>query len=191
MRVTGGAARGRALKMPGDGVVRPTSDKMRQALYNLLSHSPFILEQGFDLDGAQVLDGFCGTGALGIEALSRGAAACVFVDYDAKVLQTTRENAKACGFAGQAGFLTKGCQNMGARPASIQPANLVLLDPPYNKDLAAPALTALHEGGWCADGAICVCETELRAIIPAPAVFKPLLMRDYGQSQLNIWVYRP
>lgn len=191
MRVTGGSARGRVLKMPPQGVVRPTSDKMRQALYNMLSHSPWALEAEFDLDGAHVLDGFCGTGALGLEALSRGAATCVFVDYDGRVLQTTKDNAKTCGFTAQATFLAKGCQNLGARPASIEPVSLVLLDPPYNKELAGPALAALHDGNWCAKNAICVCETELNAVIPAPAAFTPVFMRDYGQSQLNAWVYNP
>jgi len=191
MRITGGSARGRVIRMADQGVVRPTSDKMRQALYNMLAHSPWVMQSGFDLDGARVFDGFCGTGALGLEALSRGAVHCVFVDYDGRVLQTAKDNAKTCGFTPHASFILKGCQNLGPRPANIEPVNLVLLDPPYGKDLVAPALAALHEGGWCVAGCLCVAETATGDVVDAPSFFQFLNARDYGDSRLSMWQYKP
>ena len=187
MRVTGGQARGRIIKVPDTGTVRPTTDKMRQQLFNMLQHSPWAVGNGFDLDDAHVLDGFCGSGALGLEALSRNAASCVFVDIDGKVLQTTKTNVKTCGYDAKAQFIMRGCHTMGPRPATVQPRTLVLLDPPYNKDFITPSLAALDAGGWFAPGALIVAESEKGWMGEAPAKLAPIHTRSDGDSQLNVW----
>ncbi len=189
MRVTGGACRGRILKVPDTNTVRPTTDKVRQMIYNMLAHSAWASRAGFELAGAHVLDGFCGTGALGIEALSRGADTCVFIDHDGRVLHTAQANVKACGYDHVSHFLIKGCQKMGARPDTISPRNLVLLDPPYRKDFVTPALAALVEGGWLADDALVLAETEKGWAGEAPQSLENVLVRADGDVQLNVWHY--
>lgn len=184
MRITGGSARGRVLKVPDTGTVRPTSDKMRQQIFNMLNNAKFAAD--FDLVDARVLDGFCGSGALGIEALSRGAAHVTFVDMDRRVLDITRGNVSLCGFADKAVFVQRAVGAIGAG----SPCDLVLLDPPYRKGLLAPALSALHQGGWLAEGAIIVCETERGWRDLVDDIFVLCDMREGGDSQLNIWQYR-
>lgn len=189
MRVTGGSARGRFLKVPQTGSVRPTTDKMRQQLYNMLMHSPWAVGAGFELSGAHVFDGFCGSGSLGIEALSRDAASCVFVDFDARVLQIAKENAKTCKFDSQSIFLMKSCPKLGPRPDKIAPRTLALLDPPYRKGFITPSLQALVEGGWLENGALIVAESEKGWSGDTHATLIQSHVRVDGDSQLNVWNY--
>jgi 16S rRNA (guanine966-N2)-methyltransferase len=189
MRVTGGEARGRNLKVPQTDTVRPTTDKMRQQLYNMLMHSPWAVGAGFELVGAHVFDGFCGTGALGIEALSRGAACCVFVDFDGRVLAIAKENVKTCKYDDVSTFLMKGCQKLGARPDGLPARDLVLLDPPYRKDFIVPALEALVEGNWLESGALLVVESEKGWRGSVSAQLTQTHTRVEGDSQLNVWKY--
>jgi len=187
MRVTGGEARGRILKVPDTNTVRPTSDKVRQMLFNMLAHSVWASRAGFELPGAHVMDGFCGTGALGIEALSRGAASCVFIDHDGRVLQVAQANVKACGYDAQSQFFIKGCQKLGPRPDKIPPRNLVLLDPPYKKDFITPTLAALVEGQWLAPDALVIAESEKAWAGDVPQSLESVHIRVDGDTQLNIW----
>jgi 16S rRNA (guanine966-N2)-methyltransferase len=187
MRITGGEARGRILKVPDTSTVRPTSDKMRQMLYNMLAHSVWATKAGFELVDAHVLDGFCGTGALGIEALSRGAKTCVFIDHDGRVLQTAQANVKVCGYEAQSQFLIKGCHNITPRPQKTEPRNLVLLDPPYHKDLVSPAALSLLEGDWLAPDALLIAETEKNWAGSMPQGLHNVHVRHEGDSQLNIF----
>src|SRR4051812_13140055 len=120
MRITGGSARGRILKVPDTGTVRPTTDKMRQQLFNMLLHSQWATQADFELDGAHVLDGFCGSGALGLEALSRGASSCVFVDIDGKVVRTAQGNATTFGFEPVTHFMIRSCQTMPKRATNVE-----------------------------------------------------------------------
>jgi len=190
MRITGGTARGRVIKVPAGGHVRPTTDRMRQTLFNMLNHSTWSAAAGFEIDGAHVLDGFCGTGSLGLEALSRGAADCLFVDFDGRVLQTAKANVKACGFDPQASFMMKGCQSMGPRPDDIHPRDLVMLDPPYRKGLIAPSIHSLAEGGWLADDALVIAESEKGWTGDVPSGIVPVHVRAAGDTALNIFHYR-
>lgn len=187
MRVTGGECRGRILKVPSTGTVRPTSDKMRQMLYNMLAHSPWAAQAGFELSGSHVLDGFCGTGVLGIEALSRGAEDCVFIDHDRQVLKIAEANIKLCGYTDVSTFIHSPCQRIAERPANIAPRNLVLLDPPYRKDFVPPSLQSLCEGGWLASNALCIAETEKGWAGEVIDALVPLHVRVDGDSQLNVW----
>lgn len=191
MRITGGEAKGRVLKVPETGTVRPTTDKMRQQLFNMLMHSPWAVGNGFELDGAHVLDAFCGSGSLGLEALSRGAASVVFVDSDARVMSIAKGNVTLCRYDSVSQFITKPAQKIGMRADNILPRTLVLLDPPYRKDFVAPALNALVEGNWLADGALVIAESEKGwKAADVSTSLTQVHVRVDGDSQLNAWHYK-
>src|SRR5471032_2832798 len=147
MRITAGKFGGRTLVAPGDMRVRPTSDKVRQAIFNILAHRDFA--NGFALVNAAVIDLFAGTGALGIEALSRGAKFCLFVDDDAESRALARENVEALGLTGITKIWRRDATDLGPLGAGAGgPLGLVFLDPPYRKNLIPPALKSLRDGGW-------------------------------------------
>ena len=153
MRIIGGSARGRQLKTPTGQDIRPTSDKVRLAIFNALFSRGGVVDK-------VVFDAFCGTGALGCEALSHGAAKAVFCDLSRVSLSLAKENAAALGFAAQSEFILKDAAKIGDRPATSAPYDVVFLDPPYRKGLVAPALDALKAGDWLAPDALIVIETE-------------------------------
>lgn len=156
MRITGGKFGGRKLAAPGDDRVRPTSDKVRQAIFNILEHQDF----GVTLEGARVADLFAGTGALGLEAISRGAAFCLFVEDAAASRALIHRNIEELGLTGVSKIWRRDATQLGAMaPGAGGPFDLVFLDPPYRKNLVAPALASLSEGGWLAPGALLIVET--------------------------------
>ena len=177
MRVVGGKFGGRTLAAPGDMRVRPTSDKVRQAIFNILAHRDFA--NGFVLDDAAVIDLFAGTGALGIEALSRGARFCLFVDDDADSRALQRQNVEALGLTGVTKIWRRDATDLGPLGAgSGGPFDLVFLDPPYRKGLVEKTLASLRAGHWLAPNALIVAETatdEARSPpgTPRPAAAKP------------------
>src|SRR3954465_3306030 len=155
MRITGGKLGGRRLVAPDDAQVRPTSDRTRQAIFNMLRHKDFGI--GFTLENAAVLDLFAGTGALGIEAISQGARFCLFVDDNADSRALQRENIEALGLTGVTKIWRRDATDLGPLGTGAGgPFDLVFLDPPYRKDLIAPALAGLRTGGWLAPGALLV-----------------------------------
>jgi 16S rRNA (guanine966-N2)-methyltransferase len=183
MRIVGGRFRGHRLKTPADERVRPTTDRVRESLFNILLHmDPPVL------DGAVVLDLFAGTGALGLEALSRGAARAVFVDLDVRSLTLVRENIAAM----RAEAL---CQVVKADASRLPPspvaATLAFLDPPYGKALVAPALQAAAGGGWLAPGAVVVIETASGEEALLPPGFEQTDLRLYGGSRIVFSRYLP
>jgi len=181
MRVTGGIFGGRTLAAPRDARVRPTSDKVRQAMFNILLHNEF----GLTLEGARVADLFAGTGALGIEALSHGASFCLFVDDNAESRALIRENIEAMSLTGASKIWRRDATGLGPIAAgSGGPFELVFLDPPYHKNLVTPALDSLREGGWLADGALLVAETAEDEIIAPPDGFRHLDERVYGDTRV-------
>src|SRR6201995_5732283 len=158
MRITGGKLGGRRLVAPQDIRVRPTSDRTRQAIFNMLRHKDFGI--GFALEGVAVLDLFAGTGALGIEAFSRGARWCLLVDDNADSRALQRENIEALGLTGATKIWRRDATDLGPmNTGSGGPFGLAFLDPPYRKDLVAPALTALRAGGWLTPDALVMVET--------------------------------
>jgi 16S rRNA (guanine966-N2)-methyltransferase len=181
VRITGGEFRSRKLIVPDGDRVRPTSDKMRQVIFNMLQ------KYGLPDDGA-VIDVFCGTGALGLEALSRGACFCTFIDQSRESLDFCRRNVDALKVADRAALLNRDSSKAGKRDDKIPAAGLAFLDPPYRKNLVAPALAALHDGGWLAPGAVCVAETEEEASGAPPGHFGLLDSRAHGGTK--IWFYR-
>ncbi len=181
MRIVGGRFRGRALAAPDDETVRPTSDRVREALFNVLEHGI----DDFDIRGARVLDLFAGTGALGVEALSRGAAAVTFVENRAASRALIQENIAAFGLGGIATIMRRDATDLGraTRGASF---SLVFADPPYGQGLADQALTSAIAGGWLADGAIVVIEEAIASPIDWPSGCSAFDTRRYGQTQVSL-----
>ena len=183
MRITGGRLGGRRLVTPEDASVRPTSDRTRQALFNILRHKDFDI--GFALDGAAVLDLFAGTGALGIEALSQGARWCLLVDDSADSRALQRQNVEALGLTGATRIWRRDACDLGpVGPSAGGPFNLVFLDPPYRKGLISRALQSLRDGGWLADNALLVAETDANEVIETQG-YTLLDERDYGETKLR------
>jgi 16S rRNA (guanine966-N2)-methyltransferase len=183
MRITGGKLGGRRLIAPEDASVRPTSDRTRQAIFNILQHKDFGID--FSLEGAVVADLFAGTGALGIEALSHGARWCLLVDDSADSRAIQRENIEALGLTGATRIWRRDATDLGPLgPSAGGPFNLVFLDPPYRKDLIPKALASLKDGGWLADKALLVAETNTSESFDAPG-FTLLDERDYGETRVR------
>lgn len=178
MRIAGGRLRGRPLAGPKSDAIRPTSDRLRESIFNILTHA-------YDdpVADARVLDLFAGTGALGIEALSRGAAACVFVDQGAEARALIRQNVDALGFGGVIRLFRRDATRMGAAGA-VEPFGLVFCDPPYGRDLAPPALASCADGGWLAPGAVIVVEEAKGAALALPEGFTELERRDYAETRI-------
>ncbi len=183
MRITGGKFGGRTLVTPRDARVRPTSDKVRQAIFNILLHNDF--DTGFTLEGARAADLFAGTGALGIEALSHGASFCLFVDDDAESRALIRENVETLQLTGASKIWRRDACQLGPMSAGAGgPFELVFLDPPYRKGLIAPALASLRDGGWLADCALLVAEVAEDEDIPPTDGFARLDERVYGDTRV-------
>ena len=178
MRIIGGEMRGRNLIAPTGPEVRPTSDRLREAIFNVLAHA---YEDA--CDGARVLDLFAGTGALGIEALSRGAKFTLFVDDTTEGRALVRGNVDALGLGGVSRIFRRDATKMGPMPPQ-EPYTLAFLDPPYGKRLAEPCLLSLRDGGWLASDALCVVEESTEAAFEAPDGFDELERRVYGGTQV-------
>ena len=180
MRIVGGEFRGRPLAAPKSSAIRPTSDRTRESLFNILSHS-----YPQSLDGTRVLDLFSGTGALGIEALSRGARYCLFVEESAEGRGLLRENVEALSLQGKTRIFRRNATDLG--PAGpIEPFDLAFADPPYGKGLGERALVSAAENSWLADGALIVLEEASTAVVSLPGSFSLLDTRPYGESVIRI-----
>jgi len=181
MRIVSGQYRGKAIVTPPGDTTRPTSDRARQAVFNILEHAAWAP----DLHGARVIDLFAGSGALGLEAISRGAAFCLFVETDDAARGAIRENVDAFSLFGQTRVHRRDATDLGLIPASAAPPfNLAFLDPPYAKGLGEKALAQLIAGGWLAPGAIVMFERGRDEPDPAPEGFERLDARDYGAARV-------
>jgi 16S rRNA (guanine966-N2)-methyltransferase len=177
MRIVAGAWRGRTLRGPADAT-RPTADRVRQALFDMLLHAPW---GGRDvIDGATVVDAFAGTGALGLEALSRGAARASFIEQDPAALAVLRANIAACRAGDRCAVVARDVLAVGPGEA----ASLVFLDPPYGQGLVPRAVAALQRAGRIAPGALIIAETGRDEAVPCDA---PLAGRTHGAAQITIW----
>lgn len=185
MRIVAGRFRGARLAAPAGGAIRPTSDRVREAIFNIIAHGA----PGFGLAEARVLDLFSGTGALGLEAISRGAAFCLFIEDDAGARGLIRRNIEALGVTGQTKILRRDATRLG--PAGkLQPFDLLFADPPYGRELAGLALAAAAEGGWLAPGALCIIEERAGAALALPAGVTPLDSRVYGDTAVSFMQFR-
>ena len=179
MRIVSGQFRGRVLDTPADQRTRPTSDRVREAMFNILTHGAPAL----DLAGVAVIDLFAGTGALGLEALSRGAASCVFVEQDADARGLIRRNIDGLGLGGVTRILRRDATDLG--PASRGTRyGLAFLDPPYGQGLGEKAVTALIDGGWITPDATIVIEERVGVELTLPARVIELDRRAYGDTQV-------
>ena len=180
MRITAGRLKGRPLHAPKGLNVRPTSDRVRQAIFNVLEHRD--LDKNFTLKGARVLDLFAGTGALGIEALSRGAAYALLLDNAAASRAALRRNIEDLNLTGATKIWRRDARDLGHN--MHQAFDLAFLDPPYQKDLLRPTLASLHSGQWLHPHAVLVLEAaESENILPAED-YQVLDQRRYGQTQI-------
>jgi len=178
MRVVGGKLRGRALSAPASRAIRPTSDRLRETIFDILaSRYPERLE------GARVVDLFAGSGALGVEAISRGAAFALFVDNGTEARALLRGNVEALALGGVTRIWRADATKLGRAPAG-PPFDLAFLDPPYGQGLAAPALAGLVSGGWLGPSALVVVEESAKAEIAAPEGLGLLDERAYGDTKL-------
>jgi len=177
MRIVGGRLSGRALVAPKSRTIRPTADRLREALFNILVHG-----YGDPIDGARVLDLFAGTGALGIEALSRGAAFALFVDDGAEARALLRENVAALGLGGTSRIFRRDATKLGpVHP--LEPFTLAFLDPPYGQGLAEKALASARAGGWFTPDALIVVEEATKANFVAPDGFAETERRRYDDTE--------
>ena len=179
MRIVAGTHKGRALAAPEGRAVRPTSERARAALFNILMHARFAGREA--IDGARVLDAFAGTGALGLEALSRGAAEAHFMERDRAARIQLQANIKLLGEERRA--IVHGADATHP-PRAASPCGLVFLDPPYDEELAAPALVALAAQGWIAPGALISVELKATRDLAPPPSFTLLDERRYGKAKL-------
>ncbi len=178
MRIVGGRLRSRALAAPKTQAIRPTADRLRETLFNVLVHA-----YGDPVTGARVLDLFAGTGALGLEAISRGAEFALFVDNGAEARALLRENVAALGVGGVTRIFRRDATRLGeAHP--LDPFSLVFLDPPYGRGLAEQALVSARTGGWLAADALIVVEEAVASRFVQPEGFNELERRPNDTSEL-------
>jgi 16S rRNA (guanine966-N2)-methyltransferase len=177
MRVVGGRLKGRNIAAPTSRDIRPTADRLRESVFNILVHA-----YGNPIDGARVLDLFAGTGALGIEAVSRGAAFVLFVDNGAEARALLRNNVEALSLGGVTKVYRRDAADLGpAHP--VEPFSVAFLDPPYGKGLAEKSLVSLRGGGWLVPGALVVVEEAKAAEFAMPEGFEELERRAYDDTE--------
>lgn len=180
MRIVGGRHRGRRLSVPPGIAVRPTSDRAREALFDILTHGDFAAG-GVPFADAAVLDAFAGTGAFGLEALSRGAAEAVFFERDRAALAALRTNIEALGETGRS-RIVPGDATRPPRGAAL--CRLAFFDPPYRSGLAGPAVAAFAAAGWLGPEALAIVETAAREDLAPPCGFTRVDERVYGAARL-------
>ena len=186
MRIVGGSLKGRTLKAPPRNSqkgleLRPTADRVRESLFNVLAHGA----GGVDLEGLTVIDVFAGTGALGLEAMSRGAGHGVFIDNDGAALALARKNAGTLGLGRKVILLRLDAARLPPPPrAAKTPGELAFLDPPYEQGLVAPALFGLVAKGWLVEGAVAGAEVASKEALEPPKGFEIFDERPYGAARL-------
>ncbi|TMJ34953.1 MAG: 16S rRNA (guanine(966)-N(2))-methyltransferase RsmD [Alphaproteobacteria bacterium] len=180
MRIVGGRLGGRVLAAPKSQAIRPTADRLREAVFNILVH-----RYADPVCGARVLDLFGGTGALGLEALSRGADFALFIDNAAEARALLRENIAALGLGGVSRIFRRDATNLGAAQ-TLARFSLIFVDPPYARGLAEKALASALAGGWIAPTALIVVEEAAKPSFAAPDGFDQLERRGFDDTELSI-----
>lgn len=178
MRIVAGRFKGAALAAPKSQTTRPTSDRLRETIFNILAHGLDV-----DLAGARVLDLFAGTGALGFEAISRGARHCTFIEEGAEARGLIRRNMETLGLNGAAKIFRRDATRLGAA-GTIEAFDVLFADPPYDRHLGEQALVSAASGDWLKPGAICILEERASAQIDLPEGFEVLDTRKVGDSQV-------
>ncbi|WP_026180679.1 16S rRNA (guanine(966)-N(2))-methyltransferase RsmD [Henriciella marina] len=182
MRIISGKFKGQPIDAPAGRDTRPTSDRARESLFNVLAHASWAP----DLEGARVIDLFAGSGALGFEAISRGASFCLFVETDSAARGTIRNNVEHFQLFGNTRIHRRSATDLGPKPSGVgAPFTLAFMDPPYNKGLVEPCLNTLLTGQWLAPGATIVVETDSREDF-AHEGFRLIDMREAGKAKLSM-----
>lgn len=182
MRIISGEFKGRPIHAPHGMNTRPTTDRVRESLFNMLEHGVRRLE------GARVLDLFAGSGALGLEALSRGAGYCLFVDEAAMARAAIRRNVEALGLTGRTRIFRRDATKLGQRPANAGgPFDVIFCDPPYGRGLGVRALETAARGGWAASGAFAVLEESAKTEVPVPEGWREASRRVYGDTVVAVF----
>jgi len=185
VRIVGGDFRGRALATPKSNAIRPTIDRTRESLFNILMHA-----YPEALDGTRVMDVFAGTGAVGLEALSRGCRNALFVENGVEGRALLWENIDTLGLHGRTRILRRDATRLGAIGA-LEPFHLIFADPPYGKGLGEQALRAAHEGGWLEPGALAILEESADVEPQVYMAFKWLETRAFGDTKMHFYRYTP
>lgn len=183
MRIISGKHRGRRIAMNEDTDIRPTSGRTREAIFNILTHGSFGRNGESPLVGKRVIDIFCGTGGLGLEALSRGAEHVTFVDRNGPSLALARENVERFGETEHTTFIRSDSTQL---PPATFPCTVAFADPPYNKGQAAPALKSLKDSGWLEPYALVVLELSAHELLHIPEGYELMDERKYGNSKILI-----
>jgi 16S rRNA (guanine966-N2)-methyltransferase len=182
MRIVGGKFKGRAIKTPEGRNTRPTSDRARESIFNVLAHADWAPP----LEGARVIDAFAGSGALGLEAMSRGAAFCLFIETESAARGAIRDNIEAFQLFGATRIHRRSATDLGPKPAGLgAPFGLVFMDPPYAYDLVPPALDQLIKGSWVTPDALIVAETGADEAAPTTPGWDLLDERLYGAARVS------
>ncbi len=185
MRIVGGRFKGRVLQGPQDNAIRPTSDRLRETIFDILAHA-----YNDPLGDAAVIDLYAGTGAMGLEALSRGARKALFVETASHARALIRANVDALGLGGVTQIFRRDAVKLGQAPQGER-FGLAFLDPPYGRFLAEQALIALRDGGWLLSGALIVVEEATQAELIVPDGYRVLETRVYGDTKILILGVRP
>ncbi|RWX77130.1 16S rRNA (guanine(966)-N(2))-methyltransferase RsmD [Neorhizobium lilium] len=185
MRIVGGEFRGRALATPKSNAIRPTIDRTRESLFNIIGH---VYPEA--LDGTRVIDLFAGTGAVGLEAVSRGCRQALFVENGVEGRGLLWENIDALGLHGRARILRRDATQLG-QPGTMEPFNFLFADPPYGQGLGEKALAGAHAGNWLLPGALVILEERADAVLAVDPVFKPLESRLFGDTRMEFFRYQP
>lgn len=183
MRIVGGDFRGRTLATPKSHDIRPTSDRTRESLFNILSHS-----YPEALDGTRVLDCFAGTGAVGLEALSRGASTALFVETSVEGRGLLRTNIETMGLQGRAKIFRRDAASLGP-VGTMEPFQLLFADPPYGQGLGERAFAAAAAGGWLTDGALAILEERANVEPDVGSAFRPMETREFGDTRMHFYRY--
>lgn len=181
MKIISGKHRGRNIAMKQGKDIRPTTGRTRESIFNILSHGQFGTAETSPIFGRHVVDLFCGSGALGLEALSRGAQKVTFIDQSQDSLNLARDSAKAFGETGNCRFIRS---DSTVLPTAHDACALAFLDPPYNSGLAPKALASLAAQGWLAPDAVCMVEISAKETLAPPPRFSLIMDRVYGNSKI-------
>jgi len=183
VRIVGGEFRGRALATPKSSDIRPTTDRTRESLFNILTHAyPGALED------TRVIDLFAGTGAVGLEALSRGASQALFVETSVEGRGLLRTNIETLGLQGRARIFRRDATDMGA-PGTMQPFSFLFADPPYGKGLGEAALDQCQRHGWLVPGALAILEERTDIEPSVASAYQPLEIRTFGDTRMHFYRY--
>ncbi|WP_176083787.1 16S rRNA (guanine(966)-N(2))-methyltransferase RsmD [Martelella sp. HB161492] len=184
MRIVGGEFRGRALATPKSQAIRPTTDRTRESLFNIIAHA-----YPEALDDTNMLDLFAGTGAIGLEAISRGVRMAVFVENSVEGRGLLWSNIDTLGLHGRTRIMRRDATKIG-QPVQLQPFDFLFADPPYGKGLGDQALDAVDRGGWLKPGALVIVEERAGVTLQLSTVFQPLETRDFGDTEMHFFRYQ-